>query len=115
MVPASVQAAIEIVRGTDGEDRRRNLVARAQQLRERLPGLGGAAASAIAPLVIGDDQRVMQVSSALLEDRVFIQGIRPPTVPEGTARLRISLSSGHTADDIETLAASVNSAAGRAR
>ena len=113
MVPASVQAAIEIVRSTDGDERRRNLVARAQQLRERLPGIGGAPTSAIAPLIVGDDQRVMQVSSALLEERVFIQGIRPPTVPEGTARLRISLSAGHSAGDIATLANAVDDAVRR--
>lgn len=103
VVPATVQAALEIVRGSEGDARRRNLVASAEELRQHVPGLAGAAGSAIAPLVIGDDQRTMAISAALLESRVFIQGIRPPTVPEGTARLRISLSAGHTAADIETI------------
>src|SRR5690606_3168997 len=49
-VPAAVQAAVEIVRGSDGEHRRRNLVAHAAKLRERLPRLGGDSRSAIAPL-----------------------------------------------------------------
>jgi 8-amino-7-oxononanoate synthase len=35
---------------------------------------------------------------------VFVQGIRPPTVPEGTARLRVSVSSGHSEADLATLA-----------
>jgi 8-amino-7-oxononanoate synthase len=112
-VPAAVQAALEIVRGTEGDQRRRDLVARATQLRKRRLRLGGAAASAIAPLVVGDDQRVMALSAALLERRVFIQGIRPPTVPEGTARLRISLSAGHTPEDIETIANSISDATSR--
>lgn len=112
-VPAAVQAAIEIVRGSDGEDLRRNLSARAQQLREAVSGIGGAPTSAIAPLVIGEDRRTMAVSAAVLERRVFIQGIRPPTVPEGTARLRISLAAGHTADDLQTMATAVNDAVRR--
>jgi 7-keto-8-aminopelargonate synthetase-like enzyme len=110
-VSAAVQAALEIVRGTEGDQRRRDLNVRARQLRQRLSGLAGADTSAIAPLVVGDDQRVMALSTAVLERRVFIQGIRPPTVPEGTARLRISLSAGHSPEDIETIARSVSEAA----
>jgi 8-amino-7-oxononanoate synthase len=109
-IPAAVQAAVEIVRGTDGDERRRKLIARAEQLRMMLVAdtplraVGGHARSAIAPVVIGDDQRVMAISRALLEKRVFVQGIRPPTVPEGTARLRVSLCAGHSREDIESLA-----------
>jgi 8-amino-7-oxononanoate synthase len=104
MVPASLRAAIEIVRGSEGEDRRRDLAARAEQLRGLVPNLGGAPQSAIAPLVIGDDVATMQRTSRLLEQRIYVQGIRPPTVPEGTSRLRVSLSSGHTSSDIGSLA-----------
>jgi len=111
-VPAAVQAAVEIVRGTDGDERRRNLVACATSLRERIR-CGGASASAIAPVIVGDDQRVMAISAALLEQRIFIQGIRPPTVPEGTARLRISLAAGHTRADVEAIATAVSDAVRR--
>jgi 7-keto-8-aminopelargonate synthetase-like enzyme len=123
-VPAAVQAAIEIIRGTDGGERRHNLVANAIRLRELLSpraggrgtpvpdraAVGGAPASAIAPLVVGDDRRVMALSGALLEAGVFAQGIRPPTVPEGTARLRISLSAGHSQADVGTIASAIQSA-----
>ncbi len=109
-VPASVQAAVEIVRGSEGEQRRRTLDAHATKLRERLRGIGGDPRSAIAPLLVGDDRRVMAVSAAVLERGVFVQGIRPPTVPEGTARLRISLSAGHTDADIEAIASAVHAA-----
>jgi 8-amino-7-oxononanoate synthase len=120
-VPAAVQAAVEIVRGTEGDTRRRNLVANATRLRELVGrvsehmratsgALGGELWSAIAPLIVGDDRRVMSMSASLIEQRVFVQGIRPPTVPEGTARLRISLAAGHTAADIETIAGAVQSA-----
>lgn len=109
MIPAAVQAAIEIVRGSEGEDRRRTLAARARQLRARVPSLGGAADSAIAPLMVGDNRRVMEMTARLLETRVYVQGIRPPTVPNGTARLRVSLAAGHSADDVERLAAALGS------
>ena len=104
MIPASVRAAIEVVRSTEGDDRRRALSSNAQQLRSRVPALGGSAISAIAPLLVGDDRRVMAMTNCLLEAKLFVQGIRPPTVPEGTARLRVSLAAGHTTADIETLA-----------
>jgi 8-amino-7-oxononanoate synthase len=103
-VAASVQAAIEIVRSGEGDERRACLVRNARELRRRVPGLGGDPRSAIAPHVVGDDREVMRRSSRLFEARVFVQGIRPPTVPEGTARLRVSVSSGHAEADLATLA-----------
>ena len=103
-VAASVQAAIEIVRSVEGDERRALLVRNARELRRRVPGRGGDPRSAIAPLVVGDDREVMRRSSRLFEARVFVQGIRPPTVPEGTARLRVSVSSGHSDGDVATLA-----------
>jgi 8-amino-7-oxononanoate synthase len=110
MISAAVSAAIEIVRGAEGEDRRRVLAERARQWRGRVRGLGGHADAAIAPLILGDDQRVMEISARLFERRVFVQGIRYPTVPEATARLRMSLHAGHTAQDLEIAAVAVNDA-----
>jgi 8-amino-7-oxononanoate synthase len=108
-VPAATRAAIEIVRGTEGDDRRQTLAGHARQLRELVPGLGGDPQSPIAPLHIGEDRRAMSVTGRLLESGVFVQGIRPPTVPEGTARLRVSLCAGHSANDIQTLSALLQS------
>jgi 8-amino-7-oxononanoate synthase len=110
MISAAVSAAIEIVRGSEGEDRRRALSERARQWRGRVRGLGGHPDSAIAPLIVGDDQRVMEISARLFERRVFVQGIRYPTVPEATARLRMSLHAGHTAQDLEIAAVALNDA-----
>jgi 8-amino-7-oxononanoate synthase len=110
-VAAGVQAAIEIVRGTEGAQRRGDLTALARELRSLLPGLGGHRDSAIAPLLIGDDRKVMQLTAELLERRIYAQGIRPPTVPEGTARLRISLSAGHMSGEIAQAAVFIDNSA----
>lgn len=110
MISAAVVAAIEIVRSGEGEERRRSLAARARQWRERVRGLGGHADSAIAPLVIGDDQRVMEISARLFERRVFVQGIRYPTVPEATSRLRTSLHANLSSQDLEIAALAFNDA-----
>jgi 8-amino-7-oxononanoate synthase len=68
-------------------------------LREGLRNLGfslGSGESQIVPLVTGDAEKCMAFSERLLEKGVFAQGIRPPTVPEGTSRLRITLMATHT-------------------
>jgi 8-amino-7-oxononanoate synthase len=100
-VAMASQRAIEIVRGTEGDDRRRTLATQARRLRDRVAALGGVTDGPIAPLMVGDDGAVMRTSEALFEQGIFVQGIRPPTVPVGTARLRVSLSSAHTAEMID--------------
>jgi 8-amino-7-oxononanoate synthase len=107
-VPAAAQAAIEIVRGVDGEHRRARLAGHARRLRALVPGILGAAASAIAPLVIGEDRAAMRCTELLLAEGLFVQGIRPPTVPSGTARLRVGLSAAHSEQQIEIAAESLN-------
>jgi 7-keto-8-aminopelargonate synthetase-like enzyme len=111
LIPAAISAAIDIVRSAEGDERRHALATRARDLRARVPKLGGAEDSAIAPLLVGDDREVMQITARLLEQRIYVQGIRPPTVPEGTARLRVSLSAGHSAQDVETITGALNDAA----
>ncbi|MBI5598725.1 MAG: 8-amino-7-oxononanoate synthase [Deltaproteobacteria bacterium] len=55
----------------------------------------------IIPLVTGKAQRTMEITGRLLDSGVFVQGIRPPTVPQGTSRLRITVSSEHKPADLE--------------
>ncbi|MEJ6656831.1 MAG: 8-amino-7-oxononanoate synthase [Pseudomonas sp.] len=57
----------------------------------------------IQPLLIGDSERAMQLSAALRERGILVTAIRPPTVPQGTARLRVTLSAAHSAEDIDRL------------
>ena len=57
----------------------------------------------IIPVVVGEVERAAKLSAHLLEAGIFAPPIRPPTVPKGTARLRLSLSADHTEQDIEKL------------
>jgi 8-amino-7-oxononanoate synthase len=63
--------------------------------------------SPIVPVLIGDSAQTVAVSEALLTAGFFVQGIRPPTVPPKTARLRIALSAAHTDAQIESLCAAL--------
>jgi 8-amino-7-oxononanoate synthase len=97
---AASRAAIELVRSSDGDARRVRLAANAQSIRE---ALRSDAEGAIQPVRVGDDRATMQLAASLLEAGLYVQGIRPPTVPVGTSRLRIALSSEHGANDLESL------------
>ena len=59
--------------------------------------------SAIQPLLVGDPQRALQLSEKLRELGMLVSAIRPPTVPTGTARLRITLSAAHTEVQVDSL------------
>ena len=62
-----------------------------------------ASTTAIQPLLLGDSERAMRWSQALREDGLLVPAIRPPTVPEGSARLRIALSAAHSDTQINRL------------
>ena len=59
--------------------------------------------TAIQPLLIGNNQAALELSSALRERGIWVAAIRPPTVPQGTARLRITLSAAHSMTDVTRL------------
>jgi len=107
-VVAACIAAIDLLAGEVGDERRRALLARMEQLRTALESLGilapGSGRTAIFPLVIGDNHRTMQCSARLWEQGLFVQGIRPPTVADGSARLRIALMATHREEDVAALA-----------
>ena len=89
-----------------GDEGRANLFARITQLRTGLAGLPWSllpSPTAIQPLMVGDNTAALALSQALAERGLWVPAIRPPTVPKGTARLRISLSAAHTADDVARL------------
>jgi 8-amino-7-oxononanoate synthase len=64
--------------------------------------------TAIQPLLIGDNATALRISGQLAQRGLLVPAIRPPTVPRGTARLRISLSAAHEVNDVEQLSAALN-------
>jgi len=101
-VMAMALAAIDLVQSEP--QRREALQQNCQQLQQGLSRLGfelGQSASPILPLIVGDAARCMALSAALLDQGVFAQGIRPPTVPLGTSRLRITLMATHSDAQID--------------
>jgi 8-amino-7-oxononanoate synthase len=65
--------------------------------------------SPIVPVIVGDNAAALRWHERLLQADMFVPAIRPPTVPEGTARLRISLSALHTREQLERLVSQLNS------
>ena len=85
---------------------RERLLANIQRFRAGAAQRGlpiGESATAIQPMVIGDEPRTLALSSALFEAGYWVAAIRPPTVPVGTARLRLTLCAAHTPAQIEGL------------
>lgn len=106
---AAALAALDVVR--DEPQRRTALLDRARSLRGELRARGwntGASESQIVPLLVGDPQRALALSAKLFERGLFAPAIRPPTVPEGEALLRVSLTAGHTEEMIASLLESLS-------
>jgi 8-amino-7-oxononanoate synthase len=97
--------AIERVAGPEGDRRRELLWRNVEVLRSALGRDAGELASPIFPVLVGDNRRALAISAALLERGWHVQAIRPPTVPEHGARLRVTVSAEHEPDTLERFAA----------
>ncbi len=100
----ALSKSLEIIE--HGDVLRANLFARIGQLRDGLGSLPWQllpSATAIQPLIVGENAAVLTLATALWERGLWVPAIRPPTVAKGTARLRISVSAAHTAADIDQL------------
>jgi 8-amino-7-oxononanoate synthase len=64
--------------------------------------------TAVQPLVIGGNDETLEIAAALDKHGLWVPAIRPPTVPAGTSRLRISLSAAHSEDDLARLDHALN-------
>lgn len=102
VVIAMAIAAIDIIKKEP--QRRRALRDNSKTLREGLERMGfslGRSGSQILPLMVGDSAKCMILAERLLQNGVFAQGIRPPSVPPGTSRLRIVPMATHTREQME--------------
>ena len=123
-VAHAVSASLRLIAGTEGDERRARLQTLIELLRARLaeviaeqPALGWRltdSATAIQPLIVGDNAAALALAAALDAQGLWVPAIRPPTVPVGTARLRITLSAAHSEDDVLELVAAL-AQAGRAQ
>lgn len=107
--PAQAAAVLQALQLMEQEKWRRELVNRhISLLREGLRATSFALCSSrspIQPIIIGGNKETLQLAAALRERGIWVPAIRPPTVPAGSARLRVSLSAGHTHEDVAELLA----------
>jgi 8-amino-7-oxononanoate synthase len=101
---AAAEAAIDIMRNEP--KRQERLRALALRLRERLSELSSRTIrgdSPIIPVILGDERAVLDAGEKLRQAGFLVGAVRPPTVPRGSARLRISLSCGHSEEELDGL------------
>jgi 8-amino-7-oxononanoate synthase len=115
-VPVAAAAVRALELAAQEPQRRDVLRSRVDRLHERLAaaGVSGAGRSHIMPVILGDAAQAMAVARRLAQQGCWAPAIRPPTVPEGSARLRLSITALHSDADIDALADALNEAvAGR--
>lgn len=105
-VAHTVSRSLEMITGTDGKDRRAVLANNIERFRQRLSLQQWSllpSSTAIQPLLIGSNGAALAAAQSLDRAGIWVPAIRPPTVPAGTARLRIALSAAHAHGDIDRL------------
>lgn len=102
----ALRASLEVIRSGEGDERREVLAQHIASFRAGAQGLDyqlTPSESAIQPLIVGENARTLELAKTLREKGCWVTAIRPPTVPTGTARLRLTLTAAHTREDIDTL------------
>ncbi|HMN02257.1 8-amino-7-oxononanoate synthase [Geobacter anodireducens] len=109
-VLAAARAALDLVDSPEGDALRRRLARSAALFRDALQGAGFdtmGSETQIVPALVGGAEPVMAFTRRLLEEGYYVQGIRPPTVPAGTCRLRCTLMATHDESDLERAVAAM--------
>ncbi len=101
---AAAAAALDISVGPEGDQRR-------AKLRELATLFDPAPPAAIHPVILGEEQNALAAAEQLAQLGFHVPAIRPPTVPKGTSRLRVSLSAAHDAETVRTLTAALRAVA----
>lgn len=111
-VSCAVLKSLELIAA--GDARREHVQALIARLRRALLPLAGRrgwrladSRTPIQPLIVGSNRDALDLSGALESQGLWVPAIRPPTVPQGSARLRICLSAAHVADDVDALVAAL--------
>jgi 8-amino-7-oxononanoate synthase len=111
-VAAATFAALEVAQRDTW--RRERALAHARRVHGVL-GLPGASDSPIVPVILGDAARAVAASRELEARGFLVSAIRPPSVPEGTARLRVTLSATHEERQVDALIAAIAAVLAEAR
>ena len=104
IMASALLASLDLIE--HGDERRVHLQGLGAQLRDGLTGTRWRlmpSPTAIQPVIIGDNHEALRVANALFERGLWVPAIRPPTVPKGTARLRLSLTAAHTREQVAQL------------
>jgi 8-amino-7-oxononanoate synthase len=106
-VPPAVAAAVEAAIGvmTDEPHRQRRVRELARRVRSRVSGLQGD--SPIIPIILGDESAALAAAEALKQRGILVVAVRPPTVPKGTSRLRVTVSCDHSDEEVSILSEAV--------
>ncbi|MCC7326949.1 MAG: 8-amino-7-oxononanoate synthase [Burkholderiales bacterium] len=108
LLAQAARAALVLIRdGRARRDRLHRLIARLRDGAKSLPWRLAPSVTAIQPLVVGGSEAAVELSRRLEARGVWVPAIRPPTVPAGSARLRISLSAAHDEADVDALLAAL--------
>jgi 7-keto-8-aminopelargonate synthetase-like enzyme len=109
-IAATAKAAIEWMQTPDGEKRREQLWRNLAHFGELMPKLfseGRKIQSAIIPIVLGETDRALDAAERLSARGIYVPAIRYPTVPKDRARLRVTITASHTAEQITALCAAL--------
>jgi 8-amino-7-oxononanoate synthase len=109
MLAAALIRALDLIDEEPGRREKVHALTRFanEELKAATDAVEHLSGSQIIPVIIGEDERALKVAKALQETGFDIRAIRPPTVPQGTARLRISINASHSEGDIAELGAAL--------
>jgi 8-amino-7-oxononanoate synthase len=105
-VYGAISAAVTLVQTNEYKEKRKDLSKKSSYLKTELQKLGlntGNTTTPIIPIIVGDIAETMKMSEYLMKNGIFVIPIRPPTVPAGTARLRVSINTAHSYSQINKL------------
>lgn len=98
--------SLDLIEGEEGQARRAHLARLISRFRDNMAPLAlelPASPTAIQPVIVGANQRALQIAAGLQRSGYWVPAIRPPTVPVGRARLRVTLSAAHTEQQLDGL------------
>jgi 8-amino-7-oxononanoate synthase len=114
LLAEALRASVRIIRDDVARHRHlARLIARFRNAMRETPWRLLDSHTAIQPVIVGGNEAAVELSTALWDRGFWVPAIRPPTVPKGTARLRISLSAAHSTDDVDALVAALAALAPR--